>query len=109
MKVIASILIVLALVVGIVPQFTDCAAQGRPPLELANGKTVPMKCAWTAQAEIATGSLLGLTGILLFISKRKETQRALGFLGDALGIFIVLLRKWLNAGTPGKQLGRWRC
>jgi hypothetical protein len=91
MKIIASVLVVLALVVGIVPQFTDCAAQGRPPLELKNGKTVPMKCAWTAQAEIAVAVPLGLTGLLLFFSKRRETQRVLSILGIALGAFAVLL------------------
>jgi hypothetical protein len=91
MKVIASILILVALVVGIAPQFTDCAAQGRPPLELANGKTVPMKCAWTAQAEIAVAAPLGLTGLMLFLSKRKESRRVLAVLGIALGVFAVLL------------------
>lgn len=95
MKVIASILIILALVIGIAPQFTDCAAQGRAPLELKNGKTVPMKCAWTAQAEIVVALPLGLTGVLLFTSKRKETRRALAVLGIALGVFAVLLPTYL--------------
>lgn len=91
MKIIASILIILALVVGIAPQFTDCAAQGRAPLELKNGKTVPMKCAWTAQAEISVATPLGLTGLMLFISKRKEARRVLAVLGTALGAFAILL------------------
>lgn len=95
MKIIASILVLLALVIGIVPQFADCAAQGRPPLQLQNGKTVPMKCAWTAQAEIAVAVPLGLTGLLLFFSKRKETQRALAILGMVLGVFAVLLPTYL--------------
>jgi len=47
-------LVALALGTAIVPQFTDCASQGKA-ITLANGKTVEMKCHWTARAEIAVG------------------------------------------------------
>lgn len=90
MKIIAGILVVLALVSAIVPQFADCQSQGRA-IELADGRTIPMKCHWTAEASIATGVPLALIGGLLFISKRRETQRVLVFLGAVLGLFLILL------------------
>jgi hypothetical protein len=90
MKAIGIIIIILALVGSIVPQFTDCASQGRE-LTLANGKTVPMKCHWTSVAALAVGLPLAVLGGLFFFSKRKETHRALAVLGLVLGAFMILL------------------
>ena len=90
MKAIGVIIVLLALVGAIVPQFTDCASQGRA-LTLANGNTVPMKCHWTAEAALAVGIPLTVLGVLFFFSKRKETQRSLSILGLFLGASYVLL------------------
>ena len=90
MKVIAALLIVLSLLIGIVPQFTDCQAQGRE-LTLANGRNIPMKCHWTARAELGTALPILGVGVLLFAAKRKETLRALGVVGALLGILVILL------------------
>jgi hypothetical protein len=90
MKVIGIVLIVLALVAAIVPQFTDCQSQGKE-LTLANGKVVAMKCHWTAEAALAPGAPLILVGGLLFFSKKKETRTALAILGIALGALLILL------------------
>lgn len=90
MKAIGVILIALALVVAVVPQFTDCQSQGRS-LTLTNGKTVPMKCHWTAMAAIATAIPLGLLGITKMFSKRKETQQSQAVLGATLGAMVILL------------------
>jgi Domain of unknown function (DUF4418) len=90
MKIAAALVIVLALVIGLVPQFTDCQSQGRA-LVLQNGKTVPMKCHWTAIAEIALAvPLFGLGAVMAF-SKRKESRRIIAGLGALLGIFVILL------------------
>jgi hypothetical protein len=90
MKAIGTIIIILALVGAIVPQFTDCESQGRE-LTLANGKTVPMKCHWTSVAALAVGIPLAVLGGLFIFSKRKETHRALAILGLVLGAFMILL------------------
>lgn len=90
MKVIAVILVVLALTIGIVPQFTDCQSQGKA-ITLANGKTIPMKCHWTAIAEIAVAVPLAMVGALLFVSKRKETKLVLSVLVGVLGAFALLM------------------
>jgi hypothetical protein len=90
MKAIGTILILLAMVIGIVPQFTDCAAQGRA-IELPNGNTIPMKCHWTRQAELGVAMPLVLVGILTLASKRRETLRILLGLGMTLGLVAILL------------------
>ncbi len=91
MKAIAVLIVVLAIAIAVVPQFTDCKATGRPPLQLANGGVTEMKCFWTAQAEVAVGIGLAAVGGLLFFSKRRETQRNLGISAAVLGGCAVLL------------------
>jgi len=90
MKVVTSIIIVLALLIAIVPQFTDCESQGKM-LTLESGKQVSMKCHWTARAEIAVGVPLLAVGLLMLVSKRKESIRNLGIVGALLGLMAVLL------------------
>ena len=90
MKVVASIIIVLALLIAIVPQFTDCESQGKM-LTLQSGKQVSMKCHWTARAEIAVGVPLLAVGLLMLASKRKESIRNPGIVGALLGLMAVLL------------------
>jgi hypothetical protein len=89
-KVVAAILIMLALIVIIVPQFTNCAADGRS-LTLENGKTVLMKCVWSARAELALGIPLLAIGILLALARRKETIRSLSILGTIIGVLVILI------------------
>ena len=90
MKVIGSILILLALAVAIVPRFTDCQSQGKA-IVLSDGKTIPMKCHWTGVAELATAGPLVVLGGIMTVSRHKQTLRALAILGIVLGIFVILL------------------
>jgi hypothetical protein len=83
------LIIVLALVIGIVPLFTDCLANGRS-LTTADGRSVPMKCHWTAIAEIGMAVPLALVGILNVTGKRKESFRMLSGFGGTLGILTIL-------------------
>jgi hypothetical protein len=89
-RVLGIILVVAALVIGIVPQFTDCQSQGRS-LTLDNGKTIPMKCHWTARAEWATAFPLVAVGAMMGFSRRKESGRILAIMGIVLGLFAILL------------------
>ena len=94
MKVIAAILIILALVVGIVPQFTDCLAQGRA-IELPSGTSLPMKCHWTRQAEVAVALPLLAVGVLMLVTRRRQTLRALAVLSLVLGVSAILIPAYL--------------
>jgi vacuolar-type H+-ATPase subunit I/STV1 len=60
-------------------------------MQLPSGKNIPMKCLWTARAEIGLGILLLAVGVLLFISRKLETIRSLSILALILGILIILL------------------
>lgn len=88
-KIMGGISIVLALAIGLLPVFTDCQSQGRS-LQLANGKTVPMKCHWTGIAEIGVAVPLLLVGIFDITSKRKETFNLLSLMGVVLGALVIL-------------------
>ncbi len=88
-KVMGGLIIFLALVIAIVPAFTDCLSQGRA-LTTQDGKTVPMKCHWTGIAEMGVAIPLGLIGILSFRKQRKDTARSLAAVGAACGALAVL-------------------
>ncbi|RPI96478.1 MAG: DUF4418 family protein [Chloroflexi bacterium] len=88
-KTMGILMIVLALVIAIVPIFTDCLANGRS-LTTQDGRSVPMKCHWTAIAEIGLAVPLALVGVFNLTSKRKETFRTLNLIGLALGALVVL-------------------
>jgi len=94
MKVLGSIIIILALVIAIVPLFTDCESQGKS-IVLANGKTIPMKCHWTGRAALAMAFPLAAVGLLMAVSRRKETQRALSVVAAVSGIMVILLPTYL--------------
>ncbi len=88
-RVLGISIVVMALVIGIAPLFTDCLSQGKS-LSLANGKTVPMKCHWTAIAEIGVAIPLGLVGILTAVNRRKDILGVLSIFGLALGGLAIL-------------------
>ncbi len=84
------VLLALALAIIIIPQYTTCEHEGRY-ITLQNGRPIPMKCSWTAKAEIAVGVPLAVAGALMAISRKKESLRNLALIGIVLGIFVILL------------------
>jgi hypothetical protein len=90
MKILGVIILILALGIAIIPQFTTCESQGRS-LTLANGTNVPMKCNWTAKGEIAVAVPFFGVGMMMLASRRKESQRYLSIFGLLLGIMAILL------------------
>lgn len=90
MKIAGAVIIILALIIGILPQFTDCQSQGRA-ITLPNDKTVPMKCHWTGQAALATAGPILCLGILVAVNRRRQTLRALSILGIVLGLAVISL------------------
>jgi hypothetical protein len=103
MKIIAIVLMILALVVIIVPSFFACASYGKA-IQLPSGKSIPMKCFWTARAEIGVGVLLLAVGALLFISHKLESRRFLSILALILGIFIALFPTELIGVCAGPNM-----
>ena len=118
MKVLAVLIILVALVIAIVPQFTNCEANkddstapmtsmGATPMASASAMASPMaggaaapapttpyrmmKCYWTAHGEIVVAVPLIAIGLLLLVARRKETTLALGVVTAVLGVLTILL------------------
>ncbi len=90
MKLSAVLLIALAVLIAVVPPLTECAREGKAVATAAGGQ-VPMKCHWTAVASIAMAIPLLIAGVLQWLNKRKESQRALSILGAVMGALVILL------------------
>jgi hypothetical protein len=103
MRAIGAIIIVLALVIGIVPQFTDCLSQGGA-IELPSRATIPMRCHWTRQAEAAVALPLGVVGVVMIASRRRHTRRALSVIAMALGLAAVLLPTYLIGVCASEEM-----
>jgi MFS family permease len=88
--VLGVVMIVTALVLAIVPVFTDCESQGKM-LTTADGRSVSMKCHWTGIAEVAPAIPLAIAGIYALRSRRKETTRFAGIIGAVSGLLAILL------------------
>jgi hypothetical protein len=87
-------IVLLALVIAIVPAFTDCQSQGRS-LTTQDGRSVPMKCHWTGIAEMGLAIPLGLTGLFNLRKQRRDASRLLAVIGAATGVVAVLFPTYL--------------
>jgi hypothetical protein len=108
-RVLAAVIVAMALVIGILPQYTNCEARGGTmpgtaassaasgggaamgATQVASAAKPKMKCLWTARAEIGVAVPLFIIGALLLVSRRKETRRALAIPAAALGVVAILL------------------
>lgn len=88
MKLVAISLIALALVIGVVAYETDCWTQNRV-LTLGNGDLVPMRCHWTALAEMTLAGLLAALALLMMRTRHEETKRKLTMMGMVIGGLVA--------------------
>jgi len=102
-KTMGILMIVVALVIAIVPIFTDCLANGRT-LTTADGRSVPMKCHWTALAEIGLAVPLAMVGVFNFTSKRRETFRTLNLIALVLGALVIAFPTLLIGVCANKMM-----
>ena len=87
----AILLVLLGIFIAVSPwTFAPVCEVSGDYAKLANGKTLPMPCGWTARAEIGIGALVVLAGILLYFTKSAEGQRIIGIFGMALGALTIL-------------------
>jgi hypothetical protein len=83
-------LIILAIAIATVPHFNTCEYHGKF-ITMMNGATTPMKCSWSAQAEVVVGAGLLTVGILMLASHKKETISFLSIIGIVLGAAVILV------------------
>ena len=88
MKVVGLIIFVLALFVVIFPQFYTCQSHGFA-IQLPKG-SIPMRCLYTAHAQMALGIMVAIVGVGLWFLKNKETGTILSILG-IVGGFLILM------------------
>lgn len=81
--------IILGGLVALIPKliFPVCTDM----IELMNGKTLFMKCHWSAMAEILMGILIVLNGIMLILFRKREANMALGMVLFFLGLSVILI------------------
>lgn len=103
MKITALSLMVLALVIGVVPQLTDCWTLNRT-LKLANGDLVPMICHWTALAELALAGSLAALALLMMRTGHEETKRKLGMMGMVIGGLVAAVPTILIGVCPSTDM-----
>lgn len=108
MKLTGALVVALALVVGVVPQFMHCktrsmVASGAGASHVTTAATTaaqPMHCYWSARAEIGVALPLAAAGLLLLFSRRKESRRALWAMTGTLGAVAMLIPTVLIGVCP---------
>jgi uncharacterized membrane protein HdeD (DUF308 family) len=95
-KILGVVAVILGIIVAVGPHyiFPVCQYYGML-VQTAAGTSIPMKCYWTAMAEVGLGALIVVAGIVLIVSKQNETKRALGFILAALGVVVALVPTYL--------------
>lgn len=101
-RVLGVVMVLMALVLAIAPAFTDCESHGKM-LTTADGRSISMKCHWAGMAEVAAAIPLGLAGMSVLRSRRKETTRFAAVVGVAAGATALLLPTVL-IGTCGSPM-----
>lgn len=81
--------VMLGILVMTIPKFIFPVCTDMFALE--NGKTVFMKCHWTAMTALLTGFLIILDGILIIAFKKRETRIALNIMLFCLGLTTLLM------------------
>jgi hypothetical protein len=79
---------ITGLLIVVTPNWLLPVCQGM--LELANGKQVPMRCFWTARAEMIIGGLVLVTGLMVAFFKSPEARRRLNHQVALLGAVTIL-------------------
>lgn len=90
MKFFGIALMIFAIAIAVIPQFSTCEYNGKA-IETAAGKFVPMKCKWTAQAELGLAIPLVGVGAMMAASRRKESKRNLAIAGGILGVVAIMI------------------
>lgn len=73
-------------------------------VQLTNGRMMPMKCHWTAQASIAFGALIALGGVLLLALQAQAARMACGVMTAAVAAAEMLVPSVLIGVCGGETM-----
>ncbi len=92
----SSLLIILGILVifGPIYLFPVCQYKGMM-IEVKKGGFAPMKCTYTARAEIILGILTIVIALMLMIARESESRRLLNILFLILGVLVILVPTWI--------------
>ena len=97
-KILGISLILFAVAIAVVPNFTDCSSQGH--FMTMGMMQVPMVCHWAGRAEIAVGVPLVGVGAMMMFNTRKSGFLTLSILGVVLGTMAILLPTTIIGTCP---------
>ncbi|MDH4139901.1 MAG: DUF4418 family protein [Coriobacteriia bacterium] len=83
-------LVLIAVLVALVPAYNNCTYD-QNFIQLPLGGQINMTCYWTSRAAIVIAIPLGLVGLMLALSRGKETRRSLSVLGGVLSALTIML------------------
>jgi hypothetical protein len=90
--VLTAVLVILGILIAITSWyiFPVCEMEGKF-VETKAGKLLPMKCGYTARAEVGIGALVVLAGVALIAFPSRDGRRALGIMVVGLGVVTALM------------------
>jgi|WetSurMetagenome_2_1015567.scaffolds.fasta_scaffold150346_2 hypothetical protein len=90
--VLTAVLVILGILIAITSWyiFPVCEMEGKF-VETKAGKLLPMKCGYTARAEVGIGALVVLAGVALMAFPSRDGRRALGTMVVGLGAVTALM------------------
>jgi hypothetical protein len=100
---ITAVLSVL-LIVGPMYIFPVCEYSKGMMIEVKHGGFVPMKCTYTAKAEIAMAAIALTIAVLLILARTSESRRLLNVVLLAVGILVIVIPLWLIGVCGGPMM-----
>ncbi|MFZ5639236.1 MAG: DUF4418 family protein [Bacillota bacterium] len=91
-KIIALASALTGILVMLVPRyiFPVCQFYGRF-IETKAGKLIPMRCFYTAQAELAVGAVIFFSALALIFARQAETRKTVSMILVLLGLVVIFL------------------
>lgn len=80
-------LILAGVLIAVVPQFIVPVCENA--VHTASGGSVPMKCFWTARAELGTGALIAFCGLLLCICRNAGARFGIAAVAAAASLLAL--------------------
>lgn len=98
----ALLFLALGIAVMVVPEtvFPVCSHK----IQTASGGFIPMKCFWTARAELGAGGLIACGGFFLACFSSPRIRAGIALMLLPAGLLTMLVPTWLIGVCPGETM-----